>query len=327
MTVSSAAPSCVLCHSTRPIGVFTGYGFDDPAETFDLVRCDQCQLVSVSPLLPPAQLARYYAFSYYGESNEEKFSKPVEMFVRFANRMRARPLLRALGPHQAAGTRIMDIGCGRGAFLKYLHSRGYDCTGLEIPTFPLPPSQPGLKFIPSTLDQAPIERGSMDAISIWHVLEHTADPVNTVRRISELVRSGGVLAVAVPNYGSLQSALFGPHWFHLDLPRHLYHLSREVLTRVLRENGFEVLSVSTHSIDQNYFGFIQSALNTLFPRRPNRLYSLLKKQGVRGGSPGFDGLQFVLGALLFPLSVLENVISLLSGRGATLIVYARKLKA
>jgi 2-polyprenyl-3-methyl-5-hydroxy-6-metoxy-1,4-benzoquinol methylase len=318
---------CVLCRSDRHAPVLAGAGFDDPAEIFQLVRCQECGLVSVAPLLSPEALGRYYALSYYGGSSAEKFSKPAEVLVRLFNRARASALLRTLGPHDPRATRVLDVGCGRGVFLKHLHERGYVCTGVDIPSFPLPPSRPGLTFLQSTLDDAPLTPGSMDAISIWHVLEHTADPARTIRRIAELLRPGGAVAIAVPNYGSFQSALFGKHWFHLDLPRHLYHLDRAVIERMLRDNGCEVLSVSTQSIEQNYFGFIQSALNVLFASRPNRLYALLKRQISGQGSFTFDLLQRVLGAALFPLSVLENAISVSQGRGATLIMYARKVGA
>jgi 2-polyprenyl-3-methyl-5-hydroxy-6-metoxy-1,4-benzoquinol methylase len=305
--------------------LLSGYGFDDPNESFTLARCDGCGVVSLDPLLPPEELTRYYAMSYYGGNNEEKLKPLAELLVRGANRLRARALLAKLGPHQPSATRIVDVGCGRGGFLKYLHGRGYDCVGLEIPSFPLPPSSPGLTFLHASLEEAPIAPASVDAISIWHVLEHIPLPGQVVRRAAELLRPGGVLAVAVPNFGSAQRALFGRHWFHLDLPRHLHHFDREALGRVLGDAGLEVVSTSTASIDQNYFGFMQSALNALFPSRPNRLYSLLKKQTTGPRTPAFDLMQLALGAALFPASLLENALALPFGRGATLVTYARKV--
>lgn len=321
---------CTLCRSDKHATVLSGSGFDDPTESFDLVRCEECHLVSVSPLLPPERLGQYYSASYYGGGSGAKFSQPAERLVHLLNRVRARGLQEVLGVHEPQSTRILDVGCGRGVFLKHLHARGYDCTGLDIPSFPASPSRPGLRFVQGTLDEAPLEPASLDAVSIWHVLEHTSDPVRTLRRIAELLRPGGVVAIAVPNYGSLQSALFGRHWFHLDLPRHLYHLDRDVLTRILRDTGFEILSTSTSSldsIDQSLFGFVQSALNATFSSRPNRFYSLLKQQVVGTASAGFDILQFALGAALLPLSLVEKAVAGWLGRGAVVVVYARRRHA
>ena len=68
---------CKLCQSDKHVKVLSGSGFDDPDETFDLVRCEECGLVSVQPLLQPEQLSHYYGLSYYGGNTEAKFSKPA----------------------------------------------------------------------------------------------------------------------------------------------------------------------------------------------------------------------------------------------------------
>jgi hypothetical protein len=55
-----------------------------------------------------------------------------------------------------------------------------------------------------------------------------------------VLRPGGRLAVAVPDFGALLRRMFGERWFFLDLPRHLWHFDRRTLPRLARETGFEV---------------------------------------------------------------------------------------
>ena len=65
---------------------------------------------------------------------------------------------------------------------------------------------------------------TFSGVVLWHSLEHMGRPREIVTEAARLLRPGGILFVAIPNYGSLQSAVFGDDWIHLDLPRHLVHL-------------------------------------------------------------------------------------------------------
>ena len=60
----------------------------------------------------------------------------------------------------------------------------------------------------------------------------------------------------MPNAGSLQAALFGPRWFHLDLPRHLFHFTPRTLRALLERSGLEIIGRATIAPDQNLFGFV-----------------------------------------------------------------------
>ena len=68
-------------------------GFDHADERFDLAECGGCGLVSLSPLLGPDELARYYDDAYYGGGASGKFTPVMEAGVRLANRARAAELV------------------------------------------------------------------------------------------------------------------------------------------------------------------------------------------------------------------------------------------
>lgn len=320
----------LTCHpSVRPSLLFEGYGFDDSAERFSLVRCEECQIVSTFPCPSSEVLSSYYSKSYYGES-DQKFKGPLETLVRKFNDARVRKLLAFL-PDQK-NLKILDVGCGRGNFVASLSRQGIHSVGTEISDIPrlLKEVQgPGkIEFLKGALETLHLEPHSFDAVSIWHVLEHTLNPHTTLEKINHALKPKGVLAIAVPNFGSFQSRLFGKHWFHLDLPRHLFHLTRSSLERALKTQGFEPMLWETRSADQNLYGFVQSALNSLFSwQSPNLLYGTLKNSKEAKRSPGQWLSLFVqlgLCTLLGPLALIENWISTGLGRGATLIVYAKK---
>jgi 2-polyprenyl-3-methyl-5-hydroxy-6-metoxy-1,4-benzoquinol methylase len=313
-------PPCCFCGSDRWLPVFAGHGFDDASERFDTVQCAGCGLARTDPVLDPDQLGAYYAPTYYG-SFQAKFNGIVERMVHMAAAGRARSVMRGLGARTDGPIRVLDIGCGRGVFLRQLHRLGAECYGSEISTFALPEDSDGICFLKGRVEDLDLPDDHFDVVSLWHVLEHTTDPAATLAEVSRIVRPGGLAIIAVPNFGSLQRRLFGKHWFHLDLPRHTHHFSHAVLQDMLRASGFIPEVVATHSGEQNLYGFVQSALNATFPTRtPNALYMWLKA-GRRTKIPVLD---VALAGPYLAAAVVENAVSVATRQGATAIVFARK---
>ena len=93
-----------------------------------------------------------------------------------------------------------------------------------------------------------------DVITMYHVLEHLYDPREALSKAYQLLRSEGLLVVAVPNFDSLQARLFRQRWYHLDAPRHLYHFTPRTLKMLLHKAGFKVLETRWFSIEHDWAG-------------------------------------------------------------------------
>ena len=139
-----------------------------------------------------------------------------------------------------------------------------------------------------------------------------------------MLKPGGILALATPNFSSIQAQFFKHSWFHLDLPRHLFHFGKNQLQQALIENGLIIKTIKTFSFEQNIFGNIQSTFNLLrFLGKPNSFYQFLKQQnGPR------NTLSLVLwslaATLIFPLALFETIVSSAMGKGASIIIFAQK---
>ena len=322
------AVPCCGCGATLPVTLYHAPAFDaTDTATFRLVRCGQCSLVRTEPVLSEAQLGAYYSADYYG-GGSRKFTALVESFTRLDNRRRARrllALLRTATPETSKPTRILDVGCGRAHLLAALADLGCECHGVERQEFPTHAAHPNIRFHREGLENLPATATDFDAAVFWHTLEHMSDPAATLRVVAQRLRPGGIVALAVPHFGGWQAQLFKSAWFHLDLPRHTHHFDRTTLERLLVQQGLHPFRTSTWAFDQNVFGWVQSLLNALAgPAHANALYSLLKDSCGRKGP--LLGWLAAAGAIA-PLALLEYLLSGLLGRGATLIVYARKTPA
>jgi 2-polyprenyl-3-methyl-5-hydroxy-6-metoxy-1,4-benzoquinol methylase len=288
-----------------------------------VVVCTGCGLGRFHPMPGREEVRGFYPAEYYGEPGT-KFQPLVERLVRVVGERHISFLTRSL----ARGARVLDLGCGRGVILGSLADRGCEVHGVEISAEAARGADPRAEIrIASALSDAGYEAEFFDEVVIWHVLEHIDDPRGTLEEAARILRPGGRLIVALPNFSSAQARWTGAAWFHLDLPRHLYHFPLAALEQMLRSAGFAIASVHHFSLRQNPFGWIQSVLNR-FGRLPrNGAYTLLHRR-PGGATPPFDArtrfwlrLWLVLGT---PPALLATLLETWFRSGATVHLVARK---
>ena len=222
-----------------------------------------------------------------------------------------------------SGGRILDIGCGNGGFLMRMQAMGFAVEGTEWtqPSAARVPASTGIPVHVGDLLSLDLPRQSFDLITLWHVFEHLRNPPQTLERIRELLKPGGTLIMSMPNAESWQARMFGTSWFHHDPPRHLFGFGRASLVRLLNSCGFVEREFHCYSMEQNPYGFIQSALNACgWPR--DRAYTTLKGLGKVSGGTRLVDLSMV--ALLAGPAVALSVVEDACRRGATMTVVATR---
>lgn len=274
-------------------------------EEFAIHRCASCGLGHTNPI--PDDLGAYYGPAYYGKRHS------------FTDRYCLARRLRTLGASTRRPGKLLDIGCGDGNFLAAARDAGWQSTGTDIGGALENARAAGLDVYGS-LDEA-VSKGPFDAITMWHTLEHFTDPKSTLERARSAIAKDGTLIVAVPDAAGLQASLFGGRWFHLDVPRHLYHFNRSALTSLLGRVGFVVERWHHQEIENDVFGWMQSALNSLLPA-PNVLFQSLTGKPSHGG-PGQRALSYALGTALAPAALAATTVSAVTKRGAVLIAICR----
>lgn len=312
---------CRWCGATTNRSVMEARGFDSQKEVFSLVQCESCGLVRTDPFLSGEELSGYYSQDYYGDTSA-KFTPLIEDLIVLFNRVRDRVLTKRLPSN--VRKRLLDVGSGRGCFLKAMSSYGFECYGLERSDFKQDANLPYELFC-GEIQDLPMPSGYFDAVTFWHVFEHLEDPRSVLEYAFKLLKPGGFMVLAVPDFSSWQSKWFGRHWFHLDLPRHLHHFTAQWLSDQLSKAGKVVEVKSLATIEQRLYGFVQSTQNRFLSwiLPANKLYSLMKRRaGVK------DNVQFLLlmafAALLFPFACVEYVLSSVMNKNAVVVIVIEK---
>ncbi len=309
LSSSSNAPrACPVCAFGGP------FASRPSPEGFHLFECSGCGVVFLFPLPSESQLASFYDEAYYGEERR-KFLSPVEIGIAALSSLKWSRLQSLL----SRGDRMLDIGCGRGALLRFARNAGFEAYGIERPS-PVGHAVPGVLY--KSLPECNFPDNHFQLVVLWHVLEHLSNPVATLQEIHRILKPGGWLSLAVPNYGGAQARASGRHWFHLDLPRHFWHFRRSSLEALLARNGFRVSNCATMSLEYDWYGTLQSWMNRAFHDR-NRLYAVLKGSET---NPVSKNLFRLTAASVLAVPALASALwDAARGDGGTLTVTAQKL--
>ena len=240
-----------------------------------------CGLGRTEPQPSDAILAALYK-GEYTSTDARKFGGPIETVRRLFVQTLAGRIARRFG----SSGRVLDIGCGDGKLLVALAARGFTGTGVELNSRVQERLPPGsdVQVCVGTLAQAAFPDASFRVVVLRHVLEHLRDPLAVLTEVRRIIEPGGGLVIAVPNLASWQARLTRDRWFHLDLPRHLFHFTPQALAIALARTGFRVTRLSHFSFEQNPYGWLQSGFN-LAGGRWSALYYQIRAQGSAHAQP------------------------------------------
>ena len=95
-----------------------------------------------------------------------------------------------------------------------------------------------------------------DYITMWHVLEHTADPLKTLVGLRKNLKNNGRVIIALPNTDSYDNTYYGKHWAGYDVPRHLYHFNRGSFGVLCKKAGFQLVETKPLYFDSFYVSML-----------------------------------------------------------------------
>jgi ubiquinone/menaquinone biosynthesis C-methylase UbiE len=149
--------------------------------------------------------------------------------------------------------KLLDIGAGTGDFLVLSKKFQWDVQGVEPDVNA--GSLSATKGVDLVRNIDELEGQLFDVVTLWHVLEHLPNLDNTLVKIEALIRPGGNLIIAAPNYNSFDAAYYKEYWAAYDTPRHLWHFSKESMS-VLFSRGMTLFKVKPLIFDSFYVSLL-----------------------------------------------------------------------
>jgi len=256
---------CINCDCQVFTSVFSLKDYFYTEETFTIQQCSNCGLRITNPRPDEKALGAYYKTENYlshSDRNETLFDK-IYHFIKKYNLNYKRKLIEK---YHTSG-RIMDIGCGTGAFLGQFDKNRWIRNGFEpdAEAREIAKTTYGIEVNDTTVLNNLVDTKA-EVITLWHVLEHISTINEQLTKIKSLLTDDGILVIAIPMSNSYDANYYGKYWAAYDAPRHLYHFTKDTIQQLLSKHGFTLVDKYPMRFDAFYISLLSEKYKkTSFP--------------------------------------------------------------
>jgi SAM-dependent methyltransferase len=218
--------NCPACLSDRHVLLFT-------KDEWRIRACRSCGTWFVGNPPSAEQLHTIYREGYFTErlaQHSDGDLQAVAWQAAVGNARRRLSLIRRYAPK--AG-RLLDVGCGTGAFLSVARE-AYRCCGVDVSAEAIAVvlSIPGVEAHVGDLRVLGLAADQFDVVTLFDVIEHVPEPAELLLEAQRLVAPGGIIVLTTGDNESLASRLSGRWWHLLTPPEHLTFFSRAGLRQM-----------------------------------------------------------------------------------------------
>ncbi|MFY0628613.1 MAG: class I SAM-dependent methyltransferase [Reichenbachiella sp.] len=210
-------------------------------EKTDLVKSKSSGLVFARKIPTPQELQNHY--NNYSRGGGRLTGITIKRY---------NTLLDEFEPYRA-NNRILEIGCGGGAFLLEAQKRGWEVHGTEYTkeAADIPESQ-GVAMKHGILQPSNYV-SDFDIIVSIEVIEHINNPLEEVTNMYSLLRNGGLLYITTPNFNAIERYHLGEEYKVIGYPEHLIYFTPKTLNLLMKKVGFKKKKLLTTGINISSF--------------------------------------------------------------------------
>ncbi len=176
---------------------------------------------------------------------------------------------------------FLDVGCGYGFFSKEAQAHGFRVSMLELAKNEREITQEltGIEPTACSFEDYDTSNGPFSVILMSQILEHALDIDLWIEKSKSMLVTGGVLCIAVPNFGSIFRYIMGANEPFITPPTHLNFFDTKSLSRLLKNHGFSVefhesiSRISTESLSRRLPKLLK-------PAQP--VFNVMTKAGLAG---------------------------------------------
>ena len=239
-------------------------------ESFELIQNSEYGFLETIPQPKEENLSEYYKSEDYISHTDSKrnlFEKAYHL-VRSISLKKKLKLINSFSLRHAQydtskEKKLLDIGCGTGDFLQVAKQNHWSISGIE-------PNAQARTIANKKTDHSVFEieqllkfdEHSFDVITLWHVLEHLPKLENHIAVFKRLLKPNGTLIIAVPNYKSYDATYYKSDWAAFDVPRHLWHFSKDSISKLIEKEQMVVKKIKPMFFDAFYVSMLSEKYKT-----------------------------------------------------------------
>lgn len=226
-------------------------------ESYEVMINKEYEMLVTSPV--PVDIENYYKSEDYishTDSKKSLFDKVYQIVRNYTLNKK----LKLLNSFKTEEKTVLDIGAGTGDFLLTCKNSNWKVTGIE-PSLDAR-NIASKKDIKLFNELSEVENQKFDVITMWHVLEHVPSLKVYISQIKKLLKPKGVLVVAVPNYKSYDANYYKEFWAAYDVPRHLWHFSKNSISKLFKKEKMNVVKVLPMKFDAYYVSLLSEKYKT-----------------------------------------------------------------
>lgn len=161
--------------------------------------------------------------------------------------------------------KLLDIGCGLGHFLRLARQDGWKVWGVEIahPAVEYARNNFSLDIYAGTVENCNLKDTSIDVVTMWDVIEHIENPLETLAATQKKLKKGGLLVIKTPDEKSLFKK--GGRFLYLISGRkisfllkylyylpHYFYYNRLTIQKLLEKFGFKIIKIEGEMTDYHF---------------------------------------------------------------------------
>jgi 2-polyprenyl-3-methyl-5-hydroxy-6-metoxy-1,4-benzoquinol methylase len=231
------------------------YDFDN----WKIVECKKCKLMFLNPFPTLEELKRIYNAEYYFNKqfydvkNNNLYGYTDYVTERFIKQLHYRNIIREIKRLLPKGNerklKLLEIGCGLGFFLDVASDYDFQVLGTEFNEYAIEfiKKNYGFEVKKGELKREMFAKNTFNVVAMFDVIEHLRNAFTTIEIIHDILTPQGMLILTTMDSKSLVSRLLGKRLEDFRRTReHLLFFSRETITKILKQYGFEVIKIKSN---------------------------------------------------------------------------------
>jgi 2-polyprenyl-3-methyl-5-hydroxy-6-metoxy-1,4-benzoquinol methylase len=248
---------CPVCDNTDIQNAFSAKDYTVSNEIFTVVKCNVCTHMFTQNVATQNEIGKYYQSENYISHSDTQEGIVNKLYHAVRKRTLAGKKILVQTETGKQQGKILDIGCGTGAFLNTMKLAGWESTGLEPDEIARKKAAELYNINPKPSHEIfDLQNNAYDAITMWHVLEHVHQLHEYIAQLKNMLSADGRIFIAVPNYTSYDAQYYGEHWAAYDVPRHLYHFSPTSMKNLVEQHGLSIKKIKTMWFDSFYVSML-----------------------------------------------------------------------